>query len=145
MEMLRELLNDKPIRQMLRQLPARLDVQRVARVDCRVEHVARVRALREGELDRVLLVGLLAPAVALVELEDDVRAVVELGDAPVRDGQAGVEDEVDERVDVRFFGEVEAQAGLAAVSCFFEVLDDFAEERKGSEDAYLLSKASRSS
>ena len=71
-----------------------------------------------------------------------MAAVVELGDAPVRDGQARVEDEVDERVDVRFFGEVEAQAWFAAVAGLFEVLDDLAEEWKGREDADLLSDGS---
>ena len=64
--MLREPLDDEAVGQVLRELPARLDVERVARVERRVEHVGRVRALGEREFDRVLFVGLAPPVVTLV-------------------------------------------------------------------------------
>ena len=54
--------------------------------------------------------------------------VVKLGDAAVRDGEAGEEDEVDERVDVTLLGEVERERALLVVACVFEVADDVAQE-----------------
>ena len=71
--MLRELLDDEAVRQVLRELPAGRHVERVARVERGVEHVGRVRALAEREPDRVLLVRLAPPVVPLVQLERDVR------------------------------------------------------------------------
>lgn len=44
-EMLRQLLDDETVRDMLRKLPAGLDVERMPRVEGRVEDVGRVRAL----------------------------------------------------------------------------------------------------
>ena len=67
--MLREALDDERVREVLRELAARLHVERVARVERRVEHVGRVRALGERELDRVFFVGLAPAVVSLVELE----------------------------------------------------------------------------
>ena len=72
-KVLREALDDERVGEVLRELAARLDVERVARVERRVEHVGRVRALGERELDRVFFVGLAPAVVPLVELEGDVR------------------------------------------------------------------------
>ena len=43
--MLRQLLDDETVRDMLREFPAGLDVERMPRVEGRVEDVGRVRAL----------------------------------------------------------------------------------------------------
>ena len=72
-KVLREALDDERVGEVLRELAPGLHVERVARVERRVEHVGGVRALGERELDRVFFVGLAAAVVPLVELEGDVR------------------------------------------------------------------------
>ena len=64
--MLRQLLDDEAVGQVLRELAARLHVERVPRVERRVEDVGRVRALAQREPDRVFLVRLATAVIALV-------------------------------------------------------------------------------
>ena len=53
--------------------------------------------------------------------------IVKLGDPPVHDGQAGEEDEVDERVDVALFREVQRERTLLVVPRPLEVADKLAD------------------
>ena len=57
------------------------------------------------------------------------HAVVKFGYPPVCDGQAGKEDEVDERVDVRLFREIEGQPTFFVVPGPLQVADHITEKR----------------
>ena len=71
--MLREALDNERVGQVLCELAAGLHVERVAGVERRVEHVGGVRALGEGELDRILLVGLASPVITFIELKPRLK------------------------------------------------------------------------
>ena len=72
-EVLREALDDERVGQVLCELAAGLHVERVAGVEGRVEHVGGMRALGEGEFDRVLLVGLSSPVITFIELKPSLK------------------------------------------------------------------------
>ena len=57
---------------MLGQFPTGLDVERVSRIQRRVENVGRVCAFTQRKLDRVLFVGLSSTVVTFVKFERDV-------------------------------------------------------------------------
>jgi len=58
---------------MLGQFPAGLDVERVSRIQRRIEDVGRVCAFAQRKLDRVLFICLSSTVVTLVKFERDVR------------------------------------------------------------------------
>jgi hypothetical protein len=50
-------------------------------------------------------------------------AVIKFRNATIGNGETGLQNKVDERVDVAFFGKVQRQGASAIVSSSFEVLD----------------------
>jgi len=69
----RQLGDNVTIGQMLGQFPTGLDVERVSRIQRRVENVGRVCAFAQRKLDRVLFVRFSSTVVTFVKFERDVR------------------------------------------------------------------------
>ena len=95
-------------------------------------HVKRVECMtagREGDADGVVVSGLAAGGIdivfGLVELEADLRKVVELGDGVAGDLglHTAFKDAVEERVDVGFLGEVDERLCIVGgLDCLIEGL-----------------------
>ena len=74
-----------------------------------------------------------------MKVTTETYTVVQLWYPSVRDGQSGLKYEVHKCMDVALLREVQRQRTLFVVPCVLQVIDDVPEERKGCEDANLLS------
>ena len=156
----RQLGDNVTIGQMLGQFPTGLDIERVSRIQRRVENVGRVCAFAQRKLDRVLFVRLSSTIVTFVKFERDVRLrgrgdggvsptrrisgrgntyrVVQLGDPPVCNGQTGEEDKINKGMDMALFSEVEVQRAATTAPSRLEVFHDILEQWQRSEDTNFL-------
>lgn len=129
---------------MRRQTPARRAADTMLAVQLDVQRVVDVAAGTDSDPDavverrmvrRVRRVGRRL-VLRLVQLETDLREVVELGNGAAVDLglDAALEDAVQQRVDVRLLGEVEERLGVVRRLHLFEVLDNLLEQRKRCEE-----------
>lgn len=64
--------------------------------------------------------------------------VVQLGYPPVRDGQTGEQDKINEGMDMALLGEIEVQRTATTASSRLEVFHDISEQGQRSEDTNFL-------
>ena len=105
------------------------------------ERIERVATGADGNTNTVveavfaLLLFLTKSIFTLIQLEIDLRQVVQLGDILALNLGANttLQQAIEESVDVRFLGEIEERLANVRSLNFLEVMDDFLEQRKRRE------------